>query len=230
LPLSDAEVARYSRQLLLPGMGKVPQEFLKAARVQVVGGGPVAGPALLYLAMAGVGTLLLDDAADLAAEDAAGWIYPPSRVGEPRAAAALESLRAASGFVRPRLHATGADPTAALICAGGALAREAAERARLAGIPHVVATGDGDGGAVVAVPTGAACYACAFRAGTGVAPPPATAAAVGALAAAELVLVVTGTAQPPHGRRIELVRGHPQAKATVRQPGCPCGERRGANP
>jgi adenylyltransferase/sulfurtransferase len=229
LPLSDAEVARYARQLLLPGMGKVPQEFLKAARVQVVGGGPVAGPALLYLAMAGVGTLLLDDAADGAPEDAVGWIYPPGRAGEPRAAAALESLRAVNGFLRPRLHATGADPTAALICAGGALAREAAERARQAGVPHVVATGDGDGGAVVVVPAGAPCYACAFRAGTGVAPPPATAAAVGTLAAAELVLLLTGIAQPPHGRRIELVRGHPQTKATARQPGCPCGAPRGSN-
>jgi len=225
VPISDAEVARYARQLLLPGMGKVPQEFLKAARVQVVGGGPVAGTALLYLAQAGVGTILVDDAADLAPEDAAGWIYPPDRAGETRAAAAIEFLRAASSLVRPRLHATGSDPTAALVCAGGAVAREAAERARQAGIPHVVAAGDGDGGAVVVVPPGAACYACSYRAGTGVAPPPATAAAVGALAATELVLLVAGTAQAPQGRRIELVRGHPQAQATSRRPGCPCGAR-----
>ena len=51
--LSDEEVARYSRQLLLPGMGVVTQEFLRAARIQLVGGGPVAGPAMLYLAQAG---------------------------------------------------------------------------------------------------------------------------------------------------------------------------------
>ncbi len=222
MPLSDAEVARYARQLLLPGMGKVPQDFLRVARVQVVGGGPVAGPALLFLAQAGVGTLLIDDAGEVAPEDAGGWVYPPDRIGEARATAAIESLRAASGFVRARIHATGADPTAALVCGSGALARQGAERARLAGIPHVVAEGDGDGGAVVVVPPGAPCYSCAVRPGIGLPAGPGTAAAVGALAAAELVMLIAGTARPPHGRRIELVRGYPVAQATVRQPGCAC--------
>jgi len=222
MPISDEEVERYARQLLLPGMGKVPQEFLRVARVQVVGGGPVAGTAALYLTQAGVGQILLDDPGDLTAEDAAGWIYPPDRVGDSRAAVALESLRAANRFVRPRLHATGADPTAVVICAGGAVAREAAERARLAALPTVVATGDGDGGVVISVPPNGPCYACAFRPGAGIAPPPATAAALGALAAAEIQLFITGTVLPPVGRRIELVRGQPRVSATERQPGCAC--------
>jgi adenylyltransferase/sulfurtransferase len=223
--LSDAELDRYARQLLLPGMGVVTQEFLRAARIQVVGGGAVAGPAMLYLAAAGVGTLLLDDAGEVAPEDAAGWLYPPDRAGQPRVTAAIESLKAATRFVRARIHATGADPSAALICGGGALAREGAERARLAGIPHVVADGDGEGGVVIAIPPGAPCYACAFQIGTGVPAPPATAAAVGALAAAELLLLVGGVVQPPQGRRIELVRGHPSVRATTRQAGCACGSR-----
>lgn len=226
MPISDAEVERYARQLLLPGMGRVPQEFLRAARVQLVGGGPVAGPAALYLALAGVGMLLLDDAADATPEDAAGWLCPPGRAGEARVTVSLEALKAANRFVRARIFATGADPTAALICASGALAREAAERAQRAGIPHVVAAGDGDGGSVVVIPPGAPCYACAFRVGTGVPAPPAAAAAVGALAAAELLQIIAGTAQPPQGRRIELVRGQPQARATVRQSGCVCESRR----
>ncbi|MBI5070685.1 MAG: ThiF family adenylyltransferase [Deltaproteobacteria bacterium] len=223
MPLSDAEVERYARQLLLPGWGKVPQDFVRVSRVQVVGGGPVAGPALAYLAAAGVGTILVDDAADAAAEDAAGWLWPPDRVGQPRSSVALESLRGANRFAKVRLHATGADPTAALVCASGATAREAAERARTAGIPHVVAEGDGDGGSVVVVPPGAPCFACAFRVGTGIPPPPATAAALGALAAAELLMILSGASLPMEGRRIELVRGHPQSRPTTRQPGCACG-------
>lgn len=223
--LSDDEVVRYSRQLLLPGMGVVTQEFLRAARIQVVGGGPVAGPAMLYLAQAGVGILLLDDAAEVAPEDAAGWVYPPDRAGEPRVTAAIESLKAATRWVRPRIHATGAEPTAALICGGGALAREGAERARRAGIPHVVADADGEGGAAISIPPGAPCYACAFRIGTGVPAPAPVAAAIGALAAAEILLLAGGVLQPPQGRRIDLVRGHPRTSPTVRQPGCACATR-----
>jgi adenylyltransferase/sulfurtransferase len=223
VPLSDAEVVRYARQLLLPGFGNVPQDFLRTARVQVVGGGPVAGPALAYLAAAGVGTLLLDDGADATVADAGGWIYPPERAGEPRATVAIDSLRAASAFVKPRLYATGADPSAALICASGAVAREAAERARKAGIPHVVAVGEGDGGSVVMVPPRGPCYACAFRAGPGVAVSAATGAALGALAAAELVLFIAGAAGSADGKRIDLVRGIPVVRATTRRPDCECG-------
>lgn len=222
MPISDEEVERYARQLLLPGMGKVPQEFLRVARVQLVGGGPVAGTAALYLSQAGVGQVLVDDPGEVGAEDAAGWIYPPDRLGEPRAAVALESLRAANRFVKPRLHATGADPTAVVVCTGGAVAREAAERARQASLPTVVATGDGDGGVVISIPPSAPCYACAFRPGTGIPPTPAMAAALGALAAAEIQLFIAGIVLQPAGRRIELVRGQPRVSATERQPGCAC--------
>jgi len=53
MALSEAEIARYARQLLLPAMGEEGQERLRAARVRVAGGGPASGPALLYLVAAG---------------------------------------------------------------------------------------------------------------------------------------------------------------------------------
>ena len=223
MPLSDAELARFSRQLLLPGMSGLAQARLRAARVRVVGGGPIAGPALLYLAEAGVGTLYLDDAADAAPGDAAGWIYPPGRAGEARVTAALEALKAASAFSRARIHATGAEPTAALVCATGRVAREAAEGARQAGILHAVVEPDEGGGGVVVVPPGAPCYACNARVATGVAPPAPAASALGALAAAELVLAISGALSPAQGRRIDLSRGEPRSRPTARLPGCACG-------
>jgi molybdopterin/thiamine biosynthesis adenylyltransferase len=55
--LSDSELERYSRQLVLPEWSGGAQERLKAAHVIVVGAGALGSPVLMYLAAAGVGNL-----------------------------------------------------------------------------------------------------------------------------------------------------------------------------
>jgi adenylyltransferase/sulfurtransferase len=59
--LSAEEVGRYQRHLALPGFGPAAQLRLKAGSVLVIGAGGLGCPALLYLAAAGVGRIVLVD-------------------------------------------------------------------------------------------------------------------------------------------------------------------------
>ena len=59
--LTNDEIARYSRHLILPEVGMEGQKKLKAAKVLCIGAGGLGSPLALYLAAAGVGTLGLVD-------------------------------------------------------------------------------------------------------------------------------------------------------------------------
>lgn len=221
-PLDDARLARYARQLLVPGFGEAAQQRLAAACVRAVGAGAVASAALVYLAQAGVGRLWLDDAEQVGPQDLGGWLHPPGAVGRPRVEAVGDALAALNRFARVETYPAGGVPSAALVAAPSVTqALRAAEAARRAGIPHVVLEADADGGAVVSVPPGAPCYACARSTGGPGRPPRAGAAALAALAAQELVQLIALPATAA-GRRLDLVRGVATVRTTARLAGCAC--------
>jgi adenylyltransferase/sulfurtransferase len=220
----DADrIARYSRQLVIPAIGHAGQERLGEARVRVVGASGAAAPGVLYLVLAGVGTVWIDDPENVTPADAGRWLYPPSAVGEPRAEVAAGGLQSRSRFVRVEPLPADGTPTAAVVMAPSvAQSVAAAEGARREGIPHVILDPDGEGGSLVTVPVGAPCYACA-RSIAGARRPQAPAgAALAALAAEELILLLADPAAAT-GRRIDLTRGVPSVRATARLAGCACG-------
>lgn len=65
--LTEEELERYNRQLIIRGFGVEGQEKLKRAKVVIAGAGGLGSPASLYLTAAGVGTIRIvdDDAVEL---------------------------------------------------------------------------------------------------------------------------------------------------------------------
>lgn len=105
-PLSPAETARYSRHLLIPGVGEDGQRRLRAARVLVVGAGGLGSPVLLYLAAAGVGTIgVVDDDVVDASNLQRQVVHGDADLGRPKVQSAAEAVRAVNPHVRVDAHA-----------------------------------------------------------------------------------------------------------------------------
>lgn len=93
--LTDSELDRYARHIILPQIGGQGQARLKSARVAVIGAGGLGSPCLLYLAAAGVGHLTIIDDDDVALSNLQRQIlFTTADTGRPKPDAAAERLAA----------------------------------------------------------------------------------------------------------------------------------------
>jgi adenylyltransferase/sulfurtransferase len=248
-PLTEPEILRYSRQIILPEVGGRGQERLRRARVLVVGAGGLGSPAALYLAAAGVGTLGLcdDDRVDLTNLQRQ-VIHATGDLGRPKTASAAERLRALNPEIQVmehpvRLRASNAPAVLgnydAVVDGSDTFASKflVNDACAAAGLPHVFAGILGfEGQLLTVIPGRGPCYRCFFRE----APPPGSvptcaqagilgpvAGILGSLQALEMLKLVLGIGQPAAGRLI-LFDGLGLAWREVevaRDPRCPaCGD------
>lgn len=99
--LSNEEVLRYSRHLIMPEVAMEGQRKLKAARVLCVGAGGLGSPLMTYLAAAGVGTLGLVDFDVVDYSNLQRQIlHHTSDVGRSKLDSAVDKLKAINPFVK----------------------------------------------------------------------------------------------------------------------------------
>jgi molybdopterin/thiamine biosynthesis adenylyltransferase len=100
MSFTDEEVERYARHLVLREVGGPGQQRLKNASVLIVGAGGLGSPAALYLAAAGVGTVMLVDPDVVDRSNLQRQvIYTEADIGEPKAEAACDRLAALNPHV-----------------------------------------------------------------------------------------------------------------------------------
>jgi molybdopterin/thiamine biosynthesis adenylyltransferase/rhodanese-related sulfurtransferase len=103
--LSAAELARYSRHLLIPDIGVEGQLRLKDASVLLIGTGALGSPAAIYLAAAGVGRLgLVDDDEVDVSNLHRQVLHGESWIGKPKLESAAARLREINPHVELELH------------------------------------------------------------------------------------------------------------------------------
>ena len=100
MPFTPEELARYQRHLSLAGFGPAAQEKLKRGSVLVIGAGGLGCPALLYLAAAGVGRIVIVDADRVDVSNLQRQVlYTGDEAGQAKAEAAARRLRALNPLI-----------------------------------------------------------------------------------------------------------------------------------
>jgi adenylyltransferase/sulfurtransferase len=104
-PLTPGQVQRYSRHLIMDGVGSVGQRKLIDSKVLIIGAGGLGSPVALYLALAGVGTLGIVDFDTVDVSNLQRQIlHTDADVGRPKVISAKETINAHNPEVNVILH------------------------------------------------------------------------------------------------------------------------------
>ncbi len=105
MALSNEELERYSRHLILKEIGYKGQKKLAEAKVLIIGAGGLGAPAAMYLAAAGVGTIGIadSDVVDLSNLQRQ-VIHTTEDIGLPKAESAAETMRAINPNVNVKTY------------------------------------------------------------------------------------------------------------------------------
>lgn len=247
--LTEAEFHRYARHLILDEVGEEGQARLLEARVVVIGAGGLGAPVSMYLAAAGVGTLVLVDDDDVDLTNLQRQIvHATDAVGRPKVTSATETLARINPGIRVETVPSRLDAdNAAGIVAGASVAVDGSDNfatryvlnttCRTAGVPLVSgALSRFEGQLTTVLPDAKApCYRCLFPETPDPALTPgceeagilgAVAGVIGTLQATETLKLLLGLGEPLVGRLLlydALAPGFQEIRYGKRD-GCPdCG-------
>ncbi len=244
--MTDDQLLRYSRHILLDEVGIEGQERILAAHALVIGAGGLGSPVALYLGSAGVGriTLVDHDVVDLTNLQRQ-IAHTTARVGQAKVRSAAQAVQAINPEVRvhalqervdaARLDALVPSATVVLDCSDNYATRQAVNAACVRhGVPLVagaVIRFDAQITAIDPRTPGNACYACLFDpraqfeevacSTMGVFAP--LVGLVGSLQATEALKLIAGVGQSLAGRLLMLDgRSMEWSRLrTARNPACP---------
>ena len=251
--MTDDQLLRYSRHILLEEVGVEGQERLMAGHAVVIGAGGLGSPVALYLGTAGVGRITLVDHDTVDLTNLQRQIaHELSRLGQPKALSAQQAIAAINP--EPRVRAVTERADAALLdelvpdadvvvdCSDNFATRHAINAACVRhGKPLVSGAAIRFDGQISVYDTRDAsspCYACVFApsdefeetrcATMGVFAP--LVGIIGAIEAAEALKLLSGAGTSMAGR-LQMLDGRAMQWSEVRVPrnmACPvCGSRRG---
>jgi adenylyltransferase/sulfurtransferase len=247
-PFDDAALQRYGRQILLPDFGLDGQQRLAQSRVLILGLGGLGSPVALYLAAAGVGTLLLADADRIELSNLHRQIlHGQADIGAFKTASAQRRLAALNPNTclipvterldEARMRALAAEVDLVVDASDNFPTRFAVNRACFAaGVPLVSGAAIRTEGQISAFngQAGGPCYQCLYSpeasdedtgcTANGILAP--VVGIIGSLQACEAVKILTGLGQPLFGRLLLLDARLMQWRELrlPADPGCPiCG-------